>query len=234
MVQNGREKMGEKFQVIPGDVAARLHQEQRLFCGSYSRHGKEEGLSVDEAGFEAAQAAHAEASRVLSQSHSAMETKDILSQVALSTTLGEPTDDTLKYAPPDEPTRAALRGAFQSGKTVGIVLDKTPFYAEAGGQCGDSGRIVGNGWELVVKDTQLAGAYVVHLCKAAEIMDIDIGGTVEVQVDMDDRRLIAANHSATHLLNHALRTTLGSDCDQRGSLCDARRVALRLCVLSVG
>ena len=86
------------------------------------------------------------------------------------------------------------------------------------------GRIVGNGWELVVKDTQLAGAYVVHLCKAAENMDINIGGTVEVQVDMDDRRLIAANHSATHLLNHALRTTLGSDCDQRGSLCDARRL----------
>ncbi len=101
-----------------------------------------------------------------------------------------------------------------------IITDKTNFYAEAGGQIGDTGRITdvdGDRSEFVVNETKSFGGFVLHVghLKRGEI---NVGETVQMQVPSERRSDIRANHTATHLLNLALRGVLGEDVHQRGSL----------------
>src|SRR6185312_2423566 len=97
------------------------------------------------------------------------------------------------------------------------VFDQTPFYAEGGGQVGDTGRITGSDLSARVTDTQNADGYYLH---AVEITDgaLHTGDTVELAVDAERRRSIVRNHSATHLLHAALRRVLGEHVRQAGSL----------------
>jgi alanyl-tRNA synthetase len=97
------------------------------------------------------------------------------------------------------------------------VFDQTPFYAEGGGQVGDTGRITGSDLSARVTDTQNADGYYLH---AVEITGgaLHIGDTVELAVDAERRRSIVRNHSATHLLHAALRQVLGEHVRQAGSL----------------
>jgi len=105
----------------------------------------------------------------------------------------------------------------ESSTLVGIVTKETPFYGESGGQIGDTGTISLNGAIVSVYDAQkLANGQIVHLVDLAGI-EARIGDEVFLQVDQDRRRKIMANHSATHLLNHALREVLGSHVVQQGS-----------------
>ena len=99
-----------------------------------------------------------------------------------------------------------------------VVLDQTPFYAEAGGQVGDTGVLRGDGVVARVRDTQGApeGTHV-HLVDITEGV-LQVGAVVEAEVDGSRRVDVMRNHSATHLLHAALRTTLGSHVQQAGSL----------------
>ncbi|MDR3707144.1 MAG: alanine--tRNA ligase [Capsulimonadaceae bacterium] len=103
------------------------------------------------------------------------------------------------------------------GQTVRIVLNRTPFYAESGGQVGDLGRLAGEGFEATVSDTRKEGGFYFH---EAEIVagSLSVGDAVTAHVDSIRRQAIRRNHSSTHLLHKALQLVLGDHVQQRGSL----------------
>tara|TARA_Y100000741_G_scaffold33785_1_gene23930 strand:- start:21804 stop:24395 length:2592 start_codon:yes stop_codon:yes gene_type:complete len=96
-----------------------------------------------------------------------------------------------------------------------VVLDQTPFYAESGGQIGDTGTIKGSGVDLIVQDVQLDGECYVHHCTGTIGKDIS---TVECRVDAEKRQRTRKNHTATHLMHKALKMVLGDHVQQAGSL----------------
>ena len=101
---------------------------------------------------------------------------------------------------------------------VWLVLDRTPFYAEAGGQVGDRGRIEGEGFVVEVEDVQKARGGIVHKGRLVEGETEALAGTVVARVDRQARMDAARNHTATHLLHESLRQTLGDHVGQMGSL----------------
>ncbi|MGE0258178.1 MAG: alanine--tRNA ligase [Alphaproteobacteria bacterium] len=106
-----------------------------------------------------------------------------------------------------------------AGDEIGIIVNQTPFYAESGGQVGDTGAIFSpNGGELAVRDTvKKAGELHLHL-GAMRHGTLRVGDAVELRVDGERRRRLRANHSVTHLLHQALRHRLGEHVTQKGSL----------------
>ena len=98
-----------------------------------------------------------------------------------------------------------------------IVLDKTPFYAESGGQVGDRGSISFDGVDLAVIDVQKQNEMIVHLCKG-EVSNWSKANSVKCSVDEDHRNNVKRNHTATHLLHAALKSVLGDQVQQAGSL----------------
>ena len=104
---------------------------------------------------------------------------------------------------------------------VGLVLESTPFYAEAGGQVADTGFIQ----DFEVIDVQKFGAYILHIGRIASGSVLSVGQTgLVASVDYSRRALIAKNHTGTHVLNFALRAVLGDKVDQRGSLVDEHKL----------
>jgi alanyl-tRNA synthetase len=107
--------------------------------------------------------------------------------------------------------------ALQQGKSGTVVLERTPFYAESGGQVGDTGSLEARGARFAVADTQKLGLAFGHI-GTVEVGSIAIGERLEARVDAQRRAAIVANHSATHLLHAALRKVLGGHVQQKGSL----------------
>src|SRR2546425_10241956 len=107
--------------------------------------------------------------------------------------------------------------ALVAGEEGEVVLDRTPFYAEAGGQVGDAGELTASGVRFVVHDTQKRGAAHAHIGRLQQ-GKIRPGDTLSAHVDGDRRRATALNHTATHLLHAALRKVLGTHVQQKGSL----------------
>ena len=107
----------------------------------------------------------------------------------------------------------------EAGDDIGVIVNQTPFYAESGGQMGDSGVIFSSeGAELAVRDTvKKAGDLHVHLGTLTH-GSLKVGEAIELRVDGARRRLLRANHSVTHLLHEALRRRLGEHVTQKGSL----------------
>jgi len=108
--------------------------------------------------------------------------------------------------------KAKGREAYQ------IVLDKTPFYAESGGQVGDTGQLTIGSEELAIIDTKKENDLIIHF---AEKLPKDLDGTVVAKVNVLKRQSTAVHHSATHLLHAALRKVLGNHVAQKGSLVNA-------------
>ncbi|OOE60441.1 alanine--tRNA ligase [Salinivibrio sp. ML323] len=104
-----------------------------------------------------------------------------------------------------------------SGDKAVVILDHTPFYAEAGGQCGDTGVIDTDQGRFTVTDTQKAGQAIAHYGSLSE-GQLSVGTQATARVDSERRHAVAMNHSATHLLHAALREVLGEHIAQKGSL----------------
>ncbi len=120
-------------------------------------------------------------------------------------------------------TESELVEALSDGEIGTIIVDETPFYATMGGQQGDKGVITADSGEFVVEDTiKLLGGKVGHIGRVARGM-IKVGDTVTLQVDETLRAKICKNHSATHLLQKALREVLGTHVQQKGSYQDGER-----------
>ena len=99
-----------------------------------------------------------------------------------------------------------------------MILDRTPFYAESGGQVGDTGRLLGDGIEFQVTDTiKLAGQFHGHVGRLLR-GTLSRGDRIDAAVDQDRRQATVLNHTATHLLHAALRQVLGEHVQQKGSL----------------
>ena len=98
-----------------------------------------------------------------------------------------------------------------------LILNKTPFYAESGGQVGDQGSISGEDFIFEVKDTQKVGDQFIHIGNLEKGI-LKVGSQCESSINLDRRNKIIRNHSATHLLHSALRNVLGEHVEQKGSL----------------
>lgn len=117
-----------------------------------------------------------------------------------------------------------LTDLAKEGEEVNVLLDITPFYAESGGQSADTGRIIGEGFELEVKDCKkITGDRFAHLCKVVK-GQVKVGASCIAEIDSRRRMAIARNHSTTHLLQKALRKYLGTHVEQAGSLVTPERL----------
>ncbi len=107
--------------------------------------------------------------------------------------------------------------AIEAGDDAVVVLEETPFYAESGGQVGDTGWLRGENTRFEVCDTQKHGQAHLHLGRLRE-GNLHVGDSVAAEIDAERRQSIVLNHSATHLMHAALREVLGSHVMQKGSL----------------
>lgn len=115
-------------------------------------------------------------------------------------------------------------GSAQQGDEVSVLLDRTPFYGESGGQVGDVGTIESQHAKLAVQDTRKPSAdLIVHRCKVLE-GDITPYTVVHAQIDVAHRNAVAVSHTATHILHSGLRRVLGTHVAQAGSLVEAGRL----------
>ena len=113
--------------------------------------------------------------------------------------------------------------SVDAGEEAVVVLDRTPFYAESGGQVGDRGEVASGNGSFTVADTQKIQAEVFGHKGKVRAGRLSVGDAVTAQVDAANRALAAYNHSATHLMHAALRKVLGAHVAQKGSLVDANR-----------
>ena len=111
-----------------------------------------------------------------------------------------------------------VRADISEEGRVQLFLDRTPFYAESGGQVGDQGLVEGEGFSVVITDVQKARGGIVHLGQLVSGEAETLGGSVSAKVNGAARAAAARNHTATHLLHEALRQTLGEHVGQMGSL----------------
>jgi len=221
---------------LPGDIAWRLYDTYGFPVDLTQLMSEEMGLQVDLNGYESCKAA----AQLASQGKGAgVEDKinlDVHSINELKDKGFTPTDDSAKYAYKPESTDKLARYKFNSctgkilairkdkqfvnsvnsGEECGILLDKTCFYAEQGGQIHDEGFIVKGDNEMKVKNVQIRGGFVLHMGTVEGVLQV--GDAVELSIDEERRKNVMNNHSGTHILNFALRQVLTSDADQRGSL----------------
>ena len=205
--------------MLDGDTVFRLYDTFGFPLDLTADIARERNITVDFAGFEAAMGQQRERARAASKfgTQSAVEYN------------GQKTEfhgyDTLTLA---GKVVAIYKGgsavpAIEAGDSAVIVLDKTPFYAESGGQVGDRGQLVASRGTFHVSDTQKIQAEVFGHHGVLHTGVIAIGDTVEAKVDTAARSRAAYNHSATHLMHAALRKVLGPHVQQKGSLVDADR-----------
>ncbi len=205
---------------LPGETAFKLYDTYGFPLDLTQDALREKGRAVDVAGFEAAMAAQkAKARAAWAGSGEAADATiwfDIAEEHGSTEFLGYETEQAEGRieALVRDGARHDVAGA---GESVQIVLNQTPFYAEAGGQVGDTGRITTETGRARVTDTRKVAGVFIHVAQVEE-GEIRSGQAAELEVDHARRAAIRANHSATHLLHEALREELGEHVAQRGSL----------------
>ena len=213
----------KKFQVLPrktvsGEFAFELKDTYGFPIDLTSLIASELGWTVDMDGFEKALGQQKDRSRAAT----AIDTED---WVVLAGTPGKESVQTIfvGYDSLDAQTKVTrYRKIKIKGKeAVQIVLEETPFYAESGGQVGDTGHLSFEGERVSVIDTKKENDLIIHY---TDRLPVNITGIVTAQVDAECRRKTAIHHSATHLLHAALRAVLGTHVVQKGSLVNAEHL----------
>ncbi|HEY2590670.1 MAG TPA: alanine--tRNA ligase, partial [Steroidobacteraceae bacterium] len=200
--------------VIPGDVVFKLYDTYGFPVDLTADIARERRLTVDQAGFEGAMEAQRARGRAASRFGVDLRGGAELDARTLFQGYEALSADGQVVALLKDGTPVETLGAGEHGE---VVLDRTPFYAEAGGQVGDTGELAGRGVRFVVEDTRKRGAAHAHLGLVAEGR-IRVGDVLAANVDGARRRAIMLNHTATHLLHAALRERLGTHVQQKGSL----------------
>ena len=205
---------------LPGETAFKLYDTYGFPLDLTQDALREKGRAVDTDGFDAAMAEQKAKARAAwaGSGETADQTIwfDVAEEHGTTEFLGYDTEVA------EAQVKTILKGSDKltsaaKGDTVQIVVNQTPFYAESGGQVGDSGVIETEGGKARITDTRKVADVFIHF---AEVTDgtIEAGAAARLVVDHDRRSDIRANHSATHLLNEALRDVLGDHIAQRGSL----------------
>jgi alanyl-tRNA synthetase len=227
MLERGLGLLGEETArlgeggTLPGAVAFRLYDTYGFPLDLTQDALREQGRSVDVAGFEAAMAEQRRRARAAWAGSGEAATDrvwfEVREKVGASEFLGYSTEKA------EAAITAMVVGGHpveraEAGAEVAVVLNQTPFYAESGGQVGDTGVISAPGLRIAVTDTQKKlGDLFVHFGRVQEGV-ATVGGAVAAEVDRARRTAIRAHHSATHLLHEALRRRLGTHVAQKGSL----------------
>ncbi len=211
--------MASEDKMLDGETVFKLYDTFGFPLDLTADIARERGITVDFAGFEAAMEQQRERARAASKftmgkgleftgEKTAFVGYDHLEQEASIVALyrdGSPVDE------------------IQAGDQAVIVLDRSPFYAESGGQTGDIGELVTDHGTFSVADTQKIQADVFGHTGQLSTGRLALGDRVTARVDAESRQRAAYNHSATHLLHAALRTVLGTHVMQKGSLVNAER-----------
>ena len=214
LFQRQADRLAEAGQTeLPGEVAFDLYSTYGFPLDLTQIMADERQLTVDVAGYEAAMARHREVS-------GAGEASQTLVAANLPAT-----DASSKYGAVAVEASVLgwvcgedfiTEGELETGQRAAVVLDRTNFYGEQGGQMGDSGRLTWPGGALAVEDTQLAGDCTLHV-GVVETGALGVGQTVRCEVSAG-RMDVMRNHTGTHLLNGALREVLGDHVHQAGSV----------------
>lgn len=206
--------------VIAGDTLFRLYDTYGFPVDLTADIARERGMSVDHAGFEVAMEEQRSRARAANQ-------------FGIEQLVKLDADDKTDFTGYDhQQGQAQVQALFVDGKKVDVVnageqaivvLDQTPFYAESGGQVGDTGFMQWEAGSFQVDNTQKEGAAVLHI-GIVQTGALSIGQTVAVDIDSRKRKATALSHSATHLMHAALRQVLGDHVGQKGSLVDAEKL----------
>ncbi len=206
---------------IPGETVFKLYDTYGFPMDLTADIARERELTVDQAGFDKAMTEQRERARAASQ-FGAAEVSSLDLEGQTEFTGYELLEDQSSVV-------ALLRDgqqvdSLQAGETGMVFLDRTPFYAESGGQVGDMGVLMGDGVLFEVEDTRKqAGELFAHIGKLEE-GSLKVGVRVTAQVNAYTRQATRLNHSATHLMHAALREILGTHVAQKGSLVDPDRL----------
>ncbi|MDQ6890241.1 MAG: alanine--tRNA ligase, partial [Bacteroidota bacterium] len=201
----GRQKDSEV--TISGEVCFTLYDRYGFPFDLTRLIAQEKGLNVDEAGFEKEMLQQKNRSRAAS----IIDTEDWInvSQNGSSKFVGYDISETKSKVLKYRKTKSQGKESFQ------IVLNETPFYAESGGQVGDTGILIFGEEKIPVVNTKKENDLIIHF---TEKLPAGIDANVIAKIDVDKRKNIAVHHSATHLLHAALRKVLGTHVQQKGSL----------------
>jgi alanyl-tRNA synthetase len=213
-------RLGDKGS-LKGDIAFKLYDTYGFPLDLTQDILKSKGMHVDTAGFETAMDAQKKAARAAWAGSGEQKTSpiwfDIVDETGPTEFLGYTTvkGEGQVLALVEDGKRLS---EAKTGQSVSIITNQTPFYAESGGQMGDTGVITGPKGKGIVKDTiKMAGQLHAHVVEITE-GTVHQGDMVHLQVDQQRRLRLRANHSATHMLDAALRKHFGDVVVQKGSL----------------
>ncbi len=210
--------------VVSGDDTFRLYDTFGFPLDLTREIVEEQGLSIDEEGFTALMQAQRERARNARGNISGWSdsSKNLLAELQKTEFCGYGSTDAgeckvLAIVVDDSVVSEVNEGEFS------LVLDKTPFYGEGGGQVGDSGMIYAGELAVEVTDTKKTDGVYIHICRISEgVGALKTGDSVLAKVDTERRNAIMRSHSAAHLLQAALRTVLGNHVSQAGSYVDEK------------
>jgi alanyl-tRNA synthetase len=203
-----------KGKTLSGDVVFRLYDTYGFPADLTADIARERGLGIDEKGFEKLMTAQRDRARAASKF--GVGADESVKSDAISTFTG------YEGVAGQSKIVAIFRDGVQvdcaaAGEEAAVVLLSTPFYAESGGQVGDTGELETPGGRFAVSDTRKSGKAILHY-GTVESGKLAKGDSTNARVDAERRHATVLNHSATHLLHAALRTVLGEHVRQKGSL----------------
>jgi alanyl-tRNA synthetase len=205
--------------VIPGTVVFKLYDTFGFPADLTNDVAREKGLKIDEEGFADAMAQQRKRAQQASQFDTDYNEQLKSEQVSQFTGYEQSTNKTKVV----ELFKGSQRVAFLESGDVGVViLEQTPFYAESGGQAGDSGELLFGNGVFVVNDTVKIGHAIAHVGLMQG--SLKLGDAVDAKFNVERREAIKLNHSATHLMHAALKEVLGSHVNQKGSLVSEERL----------
>jgi alanyl-tRNA synthetase len=238
--------------VIPGDEAFDLHQTHGIPIEITESLAADQNLTIDRPGFLAARKLHSEVSRGSTEAAAVFTAgpldalkksyhhgNEFLGYTATSSEakvigiveqnrLAESASITPEFEPgfvdtPDDGQTLPGNRPKPIPASIVLILDRTPFYGESGGQVGDTGTIRGEGFVFKVTDTKKENDFTLHVGKVIE-GTVNLNATVKAEVDLERREAIRRAHSATHVLHHALHIHLGKHAQQAGSKVEPDRL----------
>jgi alanyl-tRNA synthetase len=210
--------------VISGETLFKLYDTYGFPVDLTADIARERGLKIDEAGFDACMEAQRERGRSASQ-FAVDYNKDI--QVSCQSAFTG-YDTGCNLGKQDAAVVELFVGSdsvevLSEGQQGVVVLNETPFYGESGGQVGDTGLLTSSHASFMVKDTQKQGDSILHIGEVQKGL-IKKGEMLSAALDLESRKAISRNHSATHLMHAALQQVLGDHVSQKGSLVDAEKL----------